>query len=339
MPIDRRIWMIYSDALTQTVQDMAEGLKGRPGPDAEFNKLRDWVARLVERRGRMYSLLLALQPFQPFDHACAVRISNTVNDCLREMAKALEEGRCTTVPLGCLDQVSCEWPNTGGTSGGLQEVFGIDDDPTDTHGDFAPGRVFLSYRYDNGRLLQQIAPHLSSLGVPVVIDPLACVSIVGWISSAEDAVAAYSSMDVMLTALLQSPSNRVVQQTLAYFKQRENLARQTRQRMLSSLSTLVSQNDHESQAFALADAYRRIVEGPVRNYGWALRCLRVGSWSSPPTLTPVREALVAHGGLGQQIAESAILTGLRNGEAHENLEWDGFGRPTSSMTRRWTLGV
>jgi hypothetical protein len=326
LPIDRRIWATYSDALTQSVRTLVTALVKQPGADSPFDEVRAWVDRLLQTRSRTYSLLLALQPFQPFDHACAERLADAVDRSLQDMADAVEEGRLTAPMLGDLDKVCDDWPSDGGGAGGdapLSAAFGLEAAPANEHGDFKPGRVFEAYKYNNGSLLRQIAPHLTSLGVPVVGDVLACVSIVGCIASSEDPVVAYSSMDAMLTRLFGARSSDVVQKTLLHFEQRERVARQARRRMLSILASVGSLSDHESRALALADVYKRLIEGPVRHYGWALHCLGVGSWSPPPTLTPVREALVAQGGLGRAIAESSILVDLRNGEAHESLEWDG----------------
>lgn len=324
--LDRRIWARYSEALTAAATAFIDSASRPPDAGAGFGEYRTWASRLLEARDEIYSLLHLLQPFEPFDQACATRLVGALDGSVCHMASALEEGRPLAQDFGELGRAATDWPSDGGVEGTglLKQVFGMDCEPVDEGGEFKPGRVFEYYKYDHGTLLSQLAPHLSSLGIPVVVDALACVSVVGWIASAEDPVAAYASMDGLLALLLAVQTTEVVEHALAHFRYRERAARQARRRILATVRSVNPETDHESRALALAEIYKRVVEGPVRHYGWALRCLTIGTWSTPPTLTPLREALVAQGGLVRHIAESCILVELRNGEVHENLEWDGL---------------
>ncbi|MFC7595912.1 hypothetical protein ACFQU3_11375 [Terrabacter sp. GCM10028922] len=320
--MDYRLWGAYSDALSVAAQAVVSALEDMPAPEASFKEFRTWTDLVLATRSRLLSALFALQPFEPFDHACAQRLTGALSDALSDSADALCDGRMVRVPEGLM-RADDEWPKGGGIEVDelLKTTFALAEEPVDHYGDFRPTWVFEAYKYDNGRLLQQIAPHLSSLGVPLIPDVLACVAIVGWVSGAPDPVAAAASMSVMLSALIDCDVE-VTQQILDHFKGREQTSRQARQRVLAAVTVLDEQKG-ETQALTVADAYKRLAEGPVRHFGWALRCLRVGSWSSPPTLTPVREALIGLGGFEALIAEQGILVDIRNGEAHENLEWDG----------------
>jgi hypothetical protein len=51
--------------------------------------------------------------------------------------------------------------------------------------------------------------------------------------------------------------------------------------------------------------------------------LIANDWKPVPGLTPVREGMRASSEWLRAIADGAILTQLRNGQAHETLEWDG----------------
>ncbi len=98
--------------------------------------------------------------------------------------------------------------------------------------------------------------------------------------------------------------------------------RQSRRNTESSLRVVRSTKDREEAAHALADAYRRLVEGPVRHYGWAMRCLAVGSWTLPPLIGALASGFASDPWLRAAITP-ALLPEVRNGQAHEALEWNG----------------
>ena len=147
-------------------------------------------------------------------------------------------------------------------------------------------------------------------------------SVVGWIAGAPDPVLAYVSMD-SLGRKLSAAAPDLADEILGYFRRRERGRHQARRRLLRTIASAATSDDAETRALAVADVYRRLAEGAVRQFGWALRCLYVGEWSAPPNLTRVRDAMVTSGGLAQRIAEDAVLVSVRNGEAHEDIEWDG----------------
>jgi hypothetical protein len=101
-----------------------------------------------------------------------------------------------------------------------------------------------------------------------------------------------------------------------------------------AFATAVAASDAETRAQALADMYKRITEGPFRQYSWTLHCLRNGTWGPTPMLTGLRERLVAGGGLPAAIAVGVIIPGMRNSEAHETLEWDGIDEEFITETGR-----
>lgn len=324
LPLDPRLWAIYSDTLLNHAHILVEQLENLPGADATFDAVRERVDGALEARANALSILFALEPFEPFDHSCADALLSAMCSAIDNSAAALEEGHRGIEPAELVR--ACErWPreSSGTHEDMLARTFGTEAAPLDEVEDFNPGSVFEAYKYDNGRLLRQLAPHLSALGLPLVADALATVAIVGWIASAPDPVAAYSSMDSMLKAL-GGAKPAVADQVLDHLRRRERASRQARLRIRTTISTANGQLDKEARALAMADVYKRLVEGPVRHFGWALCCLPQGVWTPPPTLTPVREAMVAAGGFAQHIAQAAVLVDIRNGEAHENLEWDGL---------------
>ena len=296
--------------------------------DSGFNEMQAWLARVLDSRRRILSSLFALQPFESFDLASARQLCSHLDDAIGQLLDAVEQSQILVPDVRGLSAFCDSWPSTGWPTDAqlLQATFDTDEEPIDGDGNFSPSMVFAAYKYRHRDLLMQLAPHLSSLGLPMVSDALASICVVGWIVSAEDPVVAFVSMHAMTVALSGAKSEELLEQISLHFKGREGIARQAHGRISRSVAALVQDSDHETQALALADVYRRIVEGPVRQYGWTLRCLESGNWSSPPTLTPVREAMIAAGGLAAQIATECVLTDLRNGEAHETLEWDGIHR-------------
>lgn len=106
----------------------------------------------------------------------------------------------------------------------------------------------------------------------------------------------------------------------------EPALRQSRQRVNKALLAIRAQNDLEGRVHLLAEVYKRLLEGPVRQYGWALLCLQSGVWHPPPMITSLYEPLIAAKGWLAEIAISTIMPEMRNSEAHETLVWDGFNQ-------------
>jgi hypothetical protein len=116
----------------------------------------------------------------------------------------------------------------------------------------------------------------------------------------------------------------VLDMSLQYLRRSEPELRQGRLRINRTFARVMDNlNDDEESHLALADLYKRMIEGPFRKYGWVLHCLTVGRWADPPMLTQMRDTLVASGGWLGSLAGQVVLRDVRNGEAHETLIWDG----------------
>ncbi|MCF4122073.1 hypothetical protein L1785_13905 [Antribacter sp. KLBMP9083] len=321
LPIEAGPWGSYSDGLVERLREVAAGLEAVP-IHASFGNLNKHVESVVATRNSALSALYALEPFAPFDHVVGDRVLRALDISLAQTATALAAGVEPPRPSDLL-KICDEWPRRlhAGTEVNLSTLYGLAEEPVDDIGDLKPGWVLEAYKYDAARLLNQLAPHLSALGLPPTSDCLAMTSLVGWIAGAPDPVVAYVSMD-SLTKGLATASPELADQVMGYFRQRERGRLQARRRILRTI-TSAADSDAEARALAAADIYRRFVEGPVRQFGWALRCLHVGAWSVPPTLGRVRDAMLGGGTLARRIAEDAVLVSMRNGEAHEDLEWDG----------------
>lgn len=322
LPVEPDLWRWYSDGLVQRLRGLAASLE-RTSSDASFESQRKHVEAVLADRSNALSVLLALEPFAPFDDAVAHRILRAVDDGLAQAATALEDGAGPPRPLE-LWRTCSEWPldPSSDQRTSLGQLFGLEDDPVDDIGDFKPSWVLEAYKYDGTRLLAQLAPHLSSLGLPLSRDALAMTSVIGWVADAPDPVMAYISMDSLSNKLSAAPLD-LADQVLRYFRDRERGRHQARRRLLRTIGSAGTSDDPETRALAGADLYRRLVEGPVRQFGWAQHCLTTGRWSAPPTLSLVRDAMLTSGNLARRIAEDAVLVRMRNGEAHEDIEWDG----------------
>lgn len=89
VPIGQRAWQRYRDALTQAIKGFAGNL---PLPAGDFNTVRAWALTLTEARDRIRSLLLAAEPFIPFDRLAAEDLIRAVDDALLSCASALRQG-------------------------------------------------------------------------------------------------------------------------------------------------------------------------------------------------------------------------------------------------------
>lgn len=225
----------------------------------------------------------------------------------------------------------------------LATTFAMSTVPVDGNGAFSPAKVFEAYKYNNSRLLAYLLAHMRSLGVEPVEDMLAMVSISGWIASAPDAVLAWQSFREMALRLLhpavvegpfttegsdsQKASDNeapapVLLDTLAHLARRDEALRQGRRLIQARIKEFVLTEDAEVGAHALADAYRRLVDGPVREFGWAMRRLSIGTWTPTPTVGLLAEAFSTDEWLAPAVTPM-LLTEIRNGQAHEDLVWDG----------------
>lgn len=326
LPIEADTWAFYSTELVRRFRTLADTVERQPSTDATFDTLRSWVDQVAQAHSAAVSMLLALEPFQPFGHMLGVQVAAQLGAILEGAAEAVVDNRPVAPPAD-LRMAADAWPLHAGITRSdlLKEAFGLDESPVDSSGEFRPPNVFRAYAYHRTTdLIEKVIPHLISLGTGFT-DVLAAVSVVGAITWAPDQVTAYIAMDALLMRL-RGGRPEVVEPLLEHFKQRQRTARQARQALMAAWTAVPEDASEERWALAVADIYRRLAEGPVRQYGWALCCLKQDEWKPPPTLTPVRDAMVAAGGLARNIAERAVLVSVRNGSAHESLEWDGLDR-------------
>lgn len=307
------------DALTSAITGLATST---PSLAAGFDQCRQGVEHTMSRATDVLSHLLAVQPFTPFDHESAERVLSLVDQRLTPIANRLLAGLEVDVD----DDLRVEaerWSVNAGVAdvrSALCEAFAMPDPPIDEAGEFRAEWVLGHYAYRTNELL----PHLASLGVPGLTDILAAVTVVGEVLSCIDPVTAYIQMDAMIGQVLKAD-----QETRAAF--RNHLSRMEpairRARRAAARASRVVRDpseDIETRANALADSYKRLVEGPFRQFSWALFCLHQRTWQETPTLGVLRDRLVTAGGGLADVIATVVIPELRNGEAHETLVWDGF---------------
>jgi hypothetical protein len=232
----------------------------------------------------------------------------------------------------------------------LAATFAMQSVPVDADGAFSASKVFEAYKYDNTRLLGYLLTHMRSLGIEPVDDMLAMVSICGWIASAPDEVLAWQSFRAMTLRLLHparatqpatpggsaddsenlepidgGAASSVLANAVAHLARRDEALRQGRRLLQARIREFLFSDDTEISAHALADAYRRLVDGPVREFGWVMRRLAVGTWTPTPTVGLIVDAFSKDEWLAPAVVPM-LLPEVRNGQAHEDLIWDGKRR-------------
>jgi hypothetical protein len=324
VPIGRRAWQLYRNPLRDALQQFAGLL---PGPEADFNAVRVWALEVTAVRERIFSLLLALEPFAPFDKPAAEDLMQAIEDTIFSSANALREGVPGLGPTPQLRNSISWWSHRDSLHDddeALAVAFRMPESPVDASGRFRADRVLQHYAYDNATLLARVMyHHLDSLGIPFVTDVLAGTSIIGGLLTCENPIGAYCAMDAFVTSYLAAPPEVAVQ-AATHLHAREAALQRARHLAARALTSAVEADDLETRALALAHIYKRTAEGPFRQYAWTLYCLRNGTWEPPPMLTSLGERLIAAGGFLAEIASGSVLPGMRNSEAHETLEWDGI---------------
>jgi hypothetical protein len=324
VPVSAWAWDQHAAALANSLEDLAR-LMLRPVDN--FDAIRNWVGKLLDARRRVASLLFALEPFVPFDGTKAGDLLRLLDNVTKTAAEAVEGDAPLVGPAQELRDAASWWSTRNGGPDDVppaQAAFGMPTSPLDEYGEFRADWVLQHYAYNNGDLLLRLLPHLSSLGVPHVTDVLAAVSIIGWILGCDDPVAGYVAMDMFLNRYLAADPD-VATKTGGHLEGIEPALRRARKAASRAYSTATAgAADVETRALALADVYKRVVEGPFRQFSWALYCLRNGAWEAPPMLGNLRERLAADGGNLSAIVRDVVVPGLRNSEAHETLVWDGF---------------
>jgi hypothetical protein len=324
LPVGQKAWRRHRDALVGATEDFSQ-LCTRPAGD--FNTVRAWVIDLASARKRVRSLLLALEPFVPFDSSAADDLIQAVDKSITVTADNVKRdasGSGATPEL----LIAISWWRSRDSdhdeSAILGVAFGLPAAPVDDKNEFRADWVLQHYAYKNGSLIARVIRHLDSLGVPEVGDVLVGISMIGDLLDCEDPISAYIAMDSFVSTYLEAPPE-VAERVRDHLDKTEGAVRRARQMANRAYATAVAaQNDAETRAFALADMYKRLIEGPFRQYAWGLYCLDHASWEPPPTLGSMRERLIARGGLLSAIANIAVLPGLRNSEAHETLVWEGL---------------
>lgn len=328
LPIRRDRWNAYAESFDDLIQEFASAVADREWRIGEFAAIRSWLARVTELRRQISSVLWALTPFEYFDEELAAQLMNWVDAAVLEVAGAVRERRdCDIRPLDA-DGVGGTWTLRDSEPDDFRigPAFGLDFEPLNQELEFQAADVFSAFAYRNTELVDQVLPHLESLGVSaeaMANDMLVGVSVVGWIITSQDPIVAAVALDQLLASLLHPASPEVSEPVLGLFTDRENVTLQVRRKVAAALIVISQAHDLERRALALADAYKILAEGPIRHFGWALACLQTGSWSRVPMLAQVRDRLVASGGFAASIGDTCIITNLRNGQAHETLEWDG----------------
>ena len=321
LPIGRDVWSRYVEALIDRIADLADFADTGPSQSASFSILGAWVENVVLAHRGVVSLLLALEPFEPFDDVARAEIVEASTEFTVLAAEALV-GDLWDLDSTRLRTAGRAWPREGGISSHevIRSAFKVNLPLTDESGEFRPALVFKEYAYKPQGLVETLAPHLASLGLGFS-DRFTAVSVIGWICWAPDQVQAYASMDAFLNAL-DCATREVRDQALLHFAERSRITRQRRRELLRVVAQADRETRDEALALGISSAYGRLVEGPVRQFGWAMARLSASTWARPKTLARVREGMVARGGLLAAVAEEALLVDFRNGEAHEDLEWD-----------------
>lgn len=329
LPLPAQAWAAHAAVLREAVTALATSA---PSLAVGFDGCRQGVEDAMNHATTVISYLLAIQPFVPFDHLAAERLLRFVARRLGVVADQLEAGAEVGVDDDLLNEVG-RWCVTAGSTDvtvALRDAFAMPHPPIDEIGQFRPEWVLEHYAYRTQDLLPHLLPHLASLGVPALTDVLAAVSVVGEVLACNDPVAAYVAMDAMIGHFLASDretrlavSGHLVQMEPAIRRARRAAAR-------SSQTVRDAKAETEARANALADGYKRLVEGPFRQFAWALFCLNDGTWQNPPTLGILRDRLVAAGGLLGSTTADVVIPSFRNAEAHETLVWDGFAEQFST---------
>lgn len=323
LPVPAPAWDAHTAALSSAVTALARSV---PSIAAGFEQCRRSVGEVTSHATHAVSHLLAVQPFVPFDHEAGERLLGLLIRRLAVVADRLEADSEISVDERLLEEAQL-WRLPAGSADvtqTLRDAFAMDDAPIDPAGQFRAEWVLAHYAYRTNDLLPHLLPHLASLGVPGLTDMLAAVTVVGEVLSCNDPVTAYVAMDAMVSDVLTAEpgTSAAVRDHLAQMEPALLRARNAAARSSRTIRDATMQA--ELRANALADAYKRLVEGPFRQYAWARFCLSEGTWQAPPTLGVLRDRLVAAGGGLGAVTADVVIPELRNGEAHETLVWDGF---------------
>lgn len=360
LPLVRDLWSSRLIALVTLVQRFEAAASPEAFAVWSYRGLSASLARLDVARLDVLALLIALAPFDCRDlptndpdgdtprqplrtSTAAAALGSDLVDALDAIIDgvlaAIEAGE---VPPPITTRLSAMVPTVPtiavedrGTAVAL--AFGMSAVPVDVDGSFSASRVFEAHKYENAKLLAYLLTHMKSLGLEPTDDILSMILTTGWVAQAPDPVFAWQTLRSAMLRLeaaegtsqaTAAGTDRVVvrpavlDEVLAHLATREESLRQSRRIVESTTRRLRTTAHDEERAHALADIYRSLVEGPVRQYGWAMRCLAAGAWTPPPMLGTLAAGFAADPWLNAAVLPK-LLPGIRNGQAHEALEWDG----------------
>lgn len=324
IPIDGKPWRLYAGALADAIASLSQDLIP---PSEGFKELQDWIEGVLRRRDCAVGLLFSLEPFEPYDPCQADGLLDLLDEIPARIITAVEDDAFVNRGFSRALTKAADWWFTREPASdrqGLSRAFGMDIPPNGTQGPFRAEWVLQHYAYRNSDLLTLLIPHLVSLGIPHVTDVLAGVYAVGQVIDCDDPIVAYLATKSLTNSYLAADP-KTADQVRDHLGKVEPALRRARTVATHAFEVVLTETDNaEARALALADAYKRTLEGPFRQYSWAAHCLRTGAWSTPPMLTNLRERLISEGGALAEVVRGVVLSNLRNSETHETLVWDGF---------------
>lgn len=328
LPLPAKIWQSHARIIVQSLEETRRVALLGSSLQGQYNTVKAWVDELLTVRTRLVSEILVLRPFEYFHCNNAKRLIKSIDNFYITLASSIDNDELLTNLDFSWGDSLVAWlvPENFVQGVNISRAFNVDADAiSDGNGEFSPSRVFSLHYLALDKLLNILEPHMNSLVGSISQDPLVAVSIVGWICGAADPVVAYRSMSHLLDEFSNSRSNSVIAYANAHLQEIDPALRQGRNRINRALkqAEFTAGTDVEESSLVLVEAYKRLVEGPVRQYGWVHHCLVRGSWTPPPMLSVVRESIISDGGWIAEFARQSILPGVRNGEAHEVIFWDG----------------
>lgn len=323
LPCPAQHWTRYQEVADNRLEELREVMLAFPGWQAPWAESNAWISQCVSSFNAMVGAFRAISPFEWSNSQTTVEVAEAHYATIMYLAANLERGDSSTNPTlpGRVNMLA----NAYGTAVPLESIFGMEDRPVDVSGDFDAAMVLRAHAYRYDDLLSTILPHLESAALPPTPDILAMVTALGRILTAPDPILACASAQVVLLALQQRPDSPSVHGFLEHLRTRELADRQLEVQRRIARQSADTDDDPELASIALGDYYRRLVEGPVRQFAWGLLSVHRDTWQPPPMLSNLVDALAASElGLLQSVAADAINVAIRNGAAHEDLAWDGF---------------
>ncbi|MDQ1203867.1 hypothetical protein [Microbacterium sp. SORGH_AS_0862] len=276
VPVDEAPWRWHADVLADVIRSLSQDLVS---PGDGFKKLQGWIDQLLRQRDRAVSLLFSLEPFEPYDPRQADELLDLLDELPAHIIRAVEADTSVSTDVGRALADAADWWSTRSSASdgqGLSRAFGMDIPPRGTQGFFRAEWVLQHYAYRGSDLLALLIPHLVSLGIPHVTDVLAGVYAVGQVIDCDDPVAAYIATNT-LTNRYFAAEPTIADQFRDHLRAVEPALRRARSAATRAYEAVLTQtDDSEARALALADAYKRTIEGPFRQYSWATHCLRAG---------------------------------------------------------------